>query len=162
MTELKSTGRQFDAPPVFETALSLQFEELEDFRTVHFGRFHELVRESFPIAEDHSRADRIVEEFPKALRPRLQLVPKPPGPERVWFRDRTDGTLLLQVQPDRFALNWRRSSDCEDYPSFVVNGKRFVEEFQRFVGFCSEQELGARPDQPVRTCLCEPDFPGTG
>ncbi|MEW4530889.1 TIGR04255 family protein [Maioricimonas sp. JC845] len=150
MTELKSTGRQFVSAPVYETALSFQFQELDGFRTVHFGRFHERIRSVYPVAEDHPRADRIVEVFPKPLHARIKLVHQEAGPERVWYRDDEDGTHLLQLQPDRFALNWRKSSESDAYPSFVTNGNMFLDEFRKFEQFCREEGLGR-----VRIDLCE-------
>lgn len=143
MTNLRSSGHDFQSPPVYETALAVQFEELVSFRTVHFGLFYESVASRFPVAEDQPRAEPIVETFPIVPRQlTLNLVQKNAGPERVWFRDEVDGAVLLQVQPDRFGLNWRRTSDDAEDPKFRQNGPRFLEEFGKFERFCEQQFLG--------------------
>lgn len=150
MTDLRSSDHRFHSPPVFETALAIQFDELETFKAAHFGLFYEKVASRFPIIEDQPRAEPIVERFP--LRPRhLQIgIKELRGPERVFFRDRDDGTFLLQLQPDRFGLNWSRATPEEKYPPFSQNGPIFIEEFKQFARFCEDQKLGMpRPN------LCE-------
>ena len=143
MTDLRSSDHRFHSPPVFETALAIQFNELESFKAAHFGLFYEKVASRFPIIEDQPRAEPIVERFP--LRPRqVQFGFKElRGPARVFFRDREDGNLLLQLQPDRFGLNWSRATPEEKYPPFGQNGPIFIEEFKQFAQFCEEQKLGA-------------------
>lgn len=152
MAELRSSGQRFRQPPVVETALAIQFEELVQFKTVHFGAFRQTVMDRFPVAIDQPRLDRIVETFPMVpVPPFLKLMATKAGPERVWFCNRTeDATLLLQVQPDRFGLNWRRTPDGTEYVRFGSNGPLFLEEFRKFEQFCADAELGdVKPD------LCE-------
>ncbi len=151
MTDLRSSGHSFRSPPVYETVLAIQFEELSAFRAIHFGLFYEAVARRFPVAEDQPRAEPIVETFP--ILPRqmtLMLEQKKTGPERVWFRDKSDGALLLQVQPDRFGLNWRRTSENEPYSRFDQNGPLFLEEFGKFERFCEDHALGK-----LQPNLCE-------
>ena len=151
MADLRSSRHQFRSPPVVETALAIQFAELRNFRTVHFGHFHRTIQDRFPVCEDHPRAEPISEEFPTVPRQlMLQLIQKKHGPERVWFRDNVEGTLLVQLQPDRFSLNWRQATPGGDYPSFMQNADVFLREFQLFQLFCGEQGIG-----PVTPNLCE-------
>lgn len=139
----------FRNPPVVETALSVQFENLRAFRTTHFGQFYTLVRERFPITEDKPRLEPVTESFPPLPRmPVLRIAPDSGGPGRVWFRD-SAGCTLLQVQPDRFGFNWCRNGDVE-YPRYASNQPRMFDEFDRFRAFCRTEGLGE-----VRPNLCE-------
>ena len=143
MAELHSSNHHFGSPPVYETALTVQFEELREFRTIHFGQFYSRISEDFPIAEDKPRAEPIREMFPKIFgSPQIHIIPKKHGPERVWYRDRRDGSFLLQLQPDRISLNWRKISDSEHYPSFAENGPLFLDAYRKFQDFCGNHDLG--------------------
>jgi uncharacterized protein (TIGR04255 family) len=151
MSDLRSSDHRFRSPPVVESALAVQFEEISLFRTVHFGLFHQAVRDQFPVAEDQSRAEAIFETFPIVPRPLgLKLIQKSAAPERVFFRDSTDGSRLIQLQPDRFGFNWRRTVDEERYPTFGEIGPLFLNEFQKFKDFCEQEGLGK-----LRPNLCE-------
>lgn len=150
MTELRSSDHRFLSPPVFETALAIQFDELDTFRAIHFGLFYERVAERFPIVEDLPRTEPIIERFPLQFRQMKFGIKESKGPERVFFRDKEDGALLIQLQPDRFGLNWSRASLNDPYPNFSQNGPLFLAEFAKFAQFCQDQKLGA-----LRPNLCE-------
>ena len=151
MSVLRSSHHRFLSPPVYETALAVQFEELLGFRSIHFGLFYSTIQDQFPFVEDQSRLQPILETFPPLPRNAgLQLVPNKGGPERVWYCDKTPATRLLQVQPDRFGLNWRRLSEAERYPSFEENGPLFLESLLAFESFCGSWNLGR-----LKPNLCE-------
>ena len=71
MSSLESSRHSFRRPPVYETALAVQFETLPSFRSIHFGLFYETIADRFPVAEDHPRSEPIMEAFP--------IVPRPMG-----------------------------------------------------------------------------------
>jgi uncharacterized protein (TIGR04255 family) len=143
-------GPSFRDPPVVETALSIQFDELPSFRSVHIGMYHATIKDRYPVVEDKPRLDRITESFPPAPRMQaLRIGPFDGRPGRVWFRDAADGCTLLQLQPDRFAFNWCRK-EGQEYPRHSSNQPRLLEEFERFRQFCRGSELGE-----VRPNLCE-------
>ena len=92
----------FRTPPVVETVLSIQFDELRSFRTTHFGMYHSTVKDRFPVVEDKLRLEPVIESFPRVPRMQaLRIAPAGGGPDRVWFRDAIDVCLMLQLQPDR-------------------------------------------------------------
>lgn len=146
-------GLSFRKPPVVETALSIQFEELRDFRTTHFGEYYSTVKERFPVVIEQRRLDHVVEAFPALPRiPALRIEPVVPRPGRVQFRDATDGCAMLQLQPDRFAFNWCRKEGLE-YPRYATNQPRLFDEFGRFCEFAAQHGLGdVKPD------LCEATY----
>lgn len=139
-------GPSFKNPPVVERVLCVQFEELQKFSTVHFGRYHELVRRRYPIVQDQPRLPPIVERFPgpRFTSPSLRFQDFPAS-QRVWFVNAEQPELqseLLQLQPDRFALNWRRPPGSGEYPRYPENEAKFLAEFDRLWAFCAEQQLG--------------------
>lgn len=142
------TSPEYERPPVIETALTIQFDELTGIGSVHFGRFHELVREDFPNAEDQPRVNRIVEPFP--LRERklgVKLVGIAPLP-RVWF-EAAEGRDLLQLQPDRLSYNWRKVPDVP-YPRYQTSARKFLRYLDLLIRFCADEGL---PE--IRPDLCE-------
>lgn len=151
-----SQSPQFSDPPVVETALGVQFDELSKMTASHLGLYYSLIRDQFPIAQDQSRLPFITELFP--ARPalpefKLQLVNAKPV-ERVWFTSKTNsgdpGDQLIQLQPDRFGFNWRKSHDGASYPSFSHHQPVWHQEFARFSEFCHQEGLGE-----VKPNLCE-------
>lgn len=137
----------FEKPPVVETAIGVQFAALPGFTQVHFGKYHCVVSERFPVAEDQPRLQRLSETFPR--QPRIQGIRFESAglPDRVFYRDRIDGSQLIQLQPDRFGFNWCKSVTEEHYPSFGVNSGTFLREYEGFVAFCRDNGLGeVRPD----------------
>lgn len=151
-TQLKNSHLHLENPPVVETAIGLQFEEILNFKTIHFGQYYETIADRFPLTSDQPRLEQITESFPNR---------KPgPGfgvrfensisPHRVWYTDKENGSFLLQLQPDRFGFNWRRGEEASEYPSFSENCNKCLEEFSSFQGFCHEKDLG-----DLQLNLCE-------
>jgi uncharacterized protein (TIGR04255 family) len=145
-----SASPAFERPPVVETALSVQFEELKQFTTVHFGLFYETIRDRFPEFEGQERLPPIVEAIPIQAKVRGIRLQAGPNVQRVWYRDAPEGAVLVQVQPDRFGFNWQKVDDEPSYPSYAKNSGMCLDEFQRFVQFAREHELG-----DVRPNFCE-------
>jgi uncharacterized protein (TIGR04255 family) len=140
----------FRDPPVVETALSIQFDELRNFRTTHFGMYHATVKDRFPVVEDKPRIEPVIESFPRVPRvPALRIAPAGGGPDRVWFIEPADGSMLLQLQPDRFVFNWCKK-EGQEYPRYESYRPRLLKEFEQFSNFAAGQELGE-----VKPNLCE-------
>ncbi|APZ95345.1 TIGR04255 family protein [Fuerstiella marisgermanici] len=141
MTRFTSSQHSFKNPPVYETALSVQFDELPGFSAVHFGEFHEIVRKEFPVAKDAARLQEVHEYFPFRAS-RIVLREQPVQPNRVMYCDAVDPQRLLQLQPDRIGYNWRRSDSGKPYPRFDDYADRFVSFVEQFKQFCSDRQLG--------------------
>jgi uncharacterized protein (TIGR04255 family) len=133
---------KYELPPVVEVAMSVQFDELPALQPVHYGLLWERLREDYPKTEHHPPLGSIVELYGKqgAQRATLQLESAMPI-GRCWFLSE-DGLRLIQVQPDRFVLNWRKLDTDTKYPSYESLRTRFVAELTRFLEFVSEQGLG--------------------
>jgi uncharacterized protein (TIGR04255 family) len=140
---MSSVSPKFENPPVVETAIGIQFSELADFKQSHFGWFHREIVDEYPYSEDQARLLRLSEVFPRSFRRHGIQLKQMSSPDRVLYRDNpNDPTKLVQVQPDRFGFNWRRSSDKAPYPSFVTNLAECLSKYARFSQFCESQGLG--------------------
>lgn len=111
----------FDFPPVSETAISIQFASpMVDIAVL--AAFTIAVRETAPHVSHQPVLPRMEETFnAPAPVPMFQFVDQAAGLPRTWFAG--DDGYLVQLQPDRMTLNWRRSGD--DYPGYASVRKRF-------------------------------------
>jgi len=143
----------FRYPPVVETALSVQFDELTNFRTTHFGKYHTSISDRFPVTQDKNRLEPVREFFPIGLRPQLPPLHFAKAalgePQRVWYQEAVNEGVMLQLQPDRFIFNWRKKEN-EAYPRYETNKPRLLEEYERFCTFVRDEQLGE-----VQPNLCE-------
>lgn len=135
---------KFDRAPVTEVALSLQFDPLPGLQIHHFGLLWNLYKERYPRVESHPPIDRAIEVFQRepVMRPAVtfELV-NPFMTPRVWFLSET-GSDLLQVQRDRFIVNWRKTKPEDTYPHFEQLRETMVQRFELFAGFVRENKLG--------------------
>lgn len=123
-------------PPINELALSVQLEAPKGFLTPHLGLLWAALRTEFPRIEEHLPLTPISEalEGPVAQRIGFEVVSevKPP---RLWFIDSAQ-TFLVQAQPDRIGINWRRIPEAATYPKFgAVMGrlKEVVSVYNKFI-----------------------------
>lgn len=119
-------------PPLIEVVFGVVFERLDELRAPHLGLFWAPFKEDFPKCEHQSRVGSFVFEGPQ-----LQL-PLP----RVWFVSK-DETFIIQVQDDRFLLNWRRTSAVQKYPEFASIKESFLSRFQEFHNFVHSSQIGS-------------------
>jgi uncharacterized protein (TIGR04255 family) len=135
----------FVSPPITEVALSIQFEELANFRVIHLGELWDrFVRTDFPTPEEQQAVPRAIEYFgiptPAGV-PQIQLLNVPPMPRYLFLNEK--GTVVLQVQQDRFTVNWRKRSPDDEYPRFEAIAKMFEDYAGRFAEFLKERNLGS-------------------
>lgn len=128
----------FDAPPVVETLLGVQFSSTKQFPTRLYTEYWKRIMSRFPSLELQGPLPAVTEEFgrPQALAFGIQLVQ---GDEsRYWYIDESE-TRLLQIQKDRFIHNWRRIKD-EPYPHYDDDIRpRFEKEWVEFCSFLSDR-----------------------
>lgn len=138
----------FDAPPVVEVSLSVQFDPLPNLRATQIGLLWNQFRDRFPKTEEHGPIDPQFELFgqQKSTRPRLELMETPPLP-RFWFLNEA-GTELIQVQNDRFIHNWRKAGEGASYPRYEKLRQTFEGELIEFWSIVEREKWGQlRPNQ---------------
>jgi len=134
----------FDNPPVTEVALSLQFDPLPGLQIHHFGLLWERYRDRFPKVESHPPIDRAIEVFQREplMQPAVsfELLNQLMTP-RVWFVSES-GAELVQIQRDRFIVNWRRVNAGDKYPHYEHIREMMEQQFSLFAAFVTEHKLG--------------------
>lgn len=139
----------FKRPPLVETAISVQFDTLEEFGNAHLGLFWNRVRDRFPDREDATPIEPQIERFgSQASRARLpEFRVAPPRPAARLQMASTDGHLMLQIQNGRLVFNWRRLKDGQ-YPTWKNVKPGFFDALGVFSDFLSGEGLGCiNPNQ---------------
>lgn len=118
---------KLDAPPITEVACGFIFEPIADLDPIVIGTYWERRRDDFPAREFHPPIADGPLVFPNV-------------PIRCWLVA-ADEIFLLQIQSDRFYVNWRRRG--ADYPRFSDHpGKAqgilslALNEYAKFSAFC--------------------------
>jgi len=112
MTGQNITLPTFDAPPVVEMVLALEFPLLESWDVLDFGFFWKSIEEEYPRYDIKppigAPSDSAIVIDPSQL---SQL------PLRCWFYHKSN-SKIIQVQADRFIYNWRRYITEDNYPRY--------------------------------------------
>ena len=134
----------FEKPPLVEVALSMQFEKLANFRAVHLGLlWQSLGRDRFPNFEEQPPVQETIERFGpvKATEfPKFELMDVPPVPRYLFVS--ADGTEVVQIQQDRFTVNWRKRNLTDVYPRFEALAAFFQTQVATFERFVTQNHLG--------------------
>jgi hypothetical protein len=125
------------SPPIVEVVCGLCFDPIPELDPIAVGKFWHDLRGEYP---KHAVQPAVTDQA-------SLMLAFGPGPLRSWFISTTD-EYVIQIQHDRFYLNWRKRD--AGYPRFNNYGQekgvmsRALEEFERFSTFCSEA-FGLRP-----------------
>lgn len=141
---------KFGAPPVVETALSVQFNSLAGFTAAHAGWFWKEYVEKLGGEGPSNQWKQVVEAA------RIPELYERFGSEDIWmppsvqFRQgvmaprvqiiRGDGERMLQVQDNRLIWNWQKRESA--YPSFDTLLPEFRNMLNAFELFCLEAGFG--------------------
>ncbi len=133
---------EFDAPPVVETLLGVQFQRLESWGVPHFGLFWQLVRDEYPQFEVQPPLNQQIERFGSDdIRAPSRLVLTQDPPVRCWFLNETGGRLL-QLQNGHFIHNWRLIGEHDAYPRYDQTIRpAFESEWRRFCEFLTSSRI---------------------
>lgn len=137
----------FENPPLKEVSFLVQFDPIPGFHIGMVGLLWEKFRKEFPLFEEAAPLVTEIEKF-GLLPPRrdiqFQVLGKPDTP-RAFFIS-TCKQWLIQVQADRFGLNWRQlDSAFPAYPRYRSTSARFFSELDKFKSFLKEQDLFLTP-----------------
>jgi len=131
---------EFENPPVSEVVLGVQFEPLLSWAVPHYGLYWARIRDEYPEAQVQPPVVRQVEIFGAARFKTHGTINLSVGPEnpRCWFLT-ADQTRLVQVQNDRFLINWRKVVGDEVYPRYEKAIRpKFAAEFARFMAYLKD------------------------
>ncbi|MDP2200824.1 MAG: TIGR04255 family protein [Methylicorpusculum sp.] len=139
----------FKTPPLNEVILTVQYDTIEAFNIATYGLLWEKFKAEFPKIEHYLPVEQNVEriggrhlisEFPrfKVMSPFLA----PPLP-RAWFLSESTQELL-QIQNDRFSMNWRRIDEQNnEYPHYEnYLRSKFLDNLNVLSAFYKENGVG--------------------
>ncbi len=143
---------EFDAPPLVESTLAIQFDAMGDLQAHHLGVFArdlELDGYLFEELDEELPREVLVERLtrPSVRRSlRLELAEAPPPPRlTLTSSNRRRG---LAVQRDLIEYSWWRAEPTELYPRYSALVGEFFPLVEAFDRFASERKLGhVRPRQ---------------
>ncbi len=126
----------YDHPPVVEFVAGVEFEDLQGWCTGHFGQFWSEIQADYPGTEDSMPLfDSNVGSG------KLMGAPLPLPPLRRVFLTSKGSNYVIQLQVDRFHLNWRRIREGDQYPRFEAVFSRFQNGWTRFIDFVGRSGL---------------------
>ncbi len=139
----------YDSPPVMETILGVQFEQLPNFKNAHLGAFwNSLDSLEWPIIEDAPFLPPQFERFEDAVQwhDGLQLRLKRETACRLQIKNNTQDRMI-QVQNSRLHFNWLGKPGGE-YPRY----KDVLDGFELSLGqlnhFLKKRDIGTiQPNQ---------------
>lgn len=126
----------FKLPPVIERVLGVHFAPIENWGVPHFGLLWQTMRTDYPkfsVQPPIASAAELESNF-------LRLDFRSEPDIRCWFLSETDDELI-QVQRDRFLLNWRRR-ESRDYPRYSPDLRNtFLSRWKAFTDFLKSENL---------------------
>ena len=130
---------RFDAPPVIETALGVEFSGLDNWGVPHFGLFWEHIRNRFPKWDVKAPLDSHIENLDnsdaKSGSP-IRILTEPDL--RCWFIGEDEKTLV-QIQKNRFIYHWRKTKAEDRYPHYNDTVRpAFEEVWKEFNNFVNQ------------------------
>lgn len=129
----------FASPPVNEVVLAVQFADDVIDEVGILNRYLPTIQAEFPKLEKQPPLPPMQEDLahpPGSGGPQIQFFQGPPA-TRYWFIS-ADDTLLIQVQSDRFILNWRQTDRNAEYPRYKKLRPAFERHFNDFLEHVSD------------------------
>jgi uncharacterized protein (TIGR04255 family) len=138
---------EFGNPPLNEVALGVQFTPAPKYSQIYSRDVWKLFEGGYPIVQEQGPLPPMFETFGFPSQPSIQFgLGNNAQHDRFWFIA-PENNKLIQFQPDRLHLNWRKVPDNgEVYPRF----DNMVLEFE--ANFISLQKLMVDFGAPSLTC----------
>jgi uncharacterized protein (TIGR04255 family) len=131
----------FDAPPVVEVVLGVQFRPLFGLRPIELAGLREQWRADYPLVQEQPALPPQVETA-SAGPQNVQFVVGPAIQTRLWFLNEAQ-TELVQLQHDRLIVNWRQTTLDTAYPRYPRVREVFERRFNDLQTFVTDGQLGA-------------------
>jgi uncharacterized protein (TIGR04255 family) len=136
---------KFDNPPVSEVAFGFQFAAAPVLSTVSIGMYCNSIKDRYPIIAEQVPLPDIPEPGLQLMFPRFEFASGLPPVRRVWMQTE-DHDWLVQIQENRFHVNWRRVSGRK-YPSFEMVSERFRAEWSHFLEWTKAAKIAVLPQR---------------
>jgi len=128
---------KFRNPPVVEVACGVSFNSIQGLDIQSVILLRDEFKKRFPTVEQHEILPVVIEEE-NTLRIDSSGIP------RMWFIS-NDNTRIIQLQGNRFLLNWRRfpRTSNDPYPRFPGVYGDFSQLYTQFQQFVRRRGLGS-------------------
>ncbi len=137
---------EYENPPLTEVVCGITFQNLEQFIAPHFGLLWQQFQPDFPRVEEVPPLASSIEIFEgQTLQGKLEFSGIPPLPRELFVSE--DENNVIQIQRDRFAHNWRKLHNENEYPRYANVIKSFQERFSVFENFIKEAGMQITPLQ---------------
>lgn len=119
MENLEAELPEFDAPPLNEVVLGIQFQPPTNYQQIQAFQVWELFRQEFPLVREHPPLPPQFETFGLPAFPQFSFnIGGGPVHDRFWFTQEGE-RQLIQFQQDRILHNWRKVDPHQtNYPRF--------------------------------------------
>jgi uncharacterized protein (TIGR04255 family) len=135
-------------PPVNEVVISISFQPQPVLEGPRLLIGLSRILADFPQVTEVAPYEMPAEQPPEEqvlqpAVPRIQFINSPQPQRRYWLTTSESSPLLLQIQSNYFAINWRRQEGGEDYPGF----ERLREIFHHYLSLFEEAAIsqGGKP-----------------
>lgn len=125
----------YDAPPLVEVAVSVQFDPPKRLNQAHLGAFWFTQKSEFPNVRAVQPIPTVTEVFAEQgqwLPPSLQLALTNEPESRLQMTS-SDDQWMCQIQRNRLVVNWRKRT--ADYPRFSATQDAFIKTWERWQDF---------------------------
>ncbi|MGA7088652.1 MAG: TIGR04255 family protein [Candidatus Dormiibacterota bacterium] len=130
----------FDAPPVSEVVLGIEFRPLFSLRPIELAGLRESWREAYPLVQEQPPLPSHIETPQGGQSVQFTIGPAPMT--RLWFMS-PDLSELVQIQQDRLSVNWRKAADDAKYPEYPALRRAFKRRLADLTAFVAARQIGA-------------------
>ncbi len=130
----------YSDPPLDEVVLGIQFSPVSRYGSIHAVKVWKLFSDEYPSVQEHPILDPQFETFGGAnvqAGPQFVFGESSVG-SRIWFLSE-DENHVVQFQPDRFILNWRRRPNVQPYPHFEGLAEAYLSNIRKLEEFFSNE-----------------------
>ena len=136
-----TTTVEFTHPPVVEVAIGVEFQPISGWGIAHFGLFWDEIRSTYPRCVPKPPLASQIELFGSPQRrPEITWQFVDSLNLRCWF-EHADNCHLLQVQENRFILNWKLGDPSAHYPKYENLRREFKLAWGGFSSFLVKNQL---------------------
>ena len=130
----------YENPPVVEVVCGVQFNPIDKFYAPYLGLLWEKFKPEYPRCNEVPPLAPLIERFDEEKHGGMELSNLPPLP-RIWFIHKNENGII-QVQRDRFLLNWRKIKATDEYPRYPFVIENYFSSLNQFTLFLEENGFG--------------------
>jgi uncharacterized protein (TIGR04255 family) len=130
----------FEAPPLVEVALGVQFAPVPALRPIELGPLRDQWRPDYPIVQEVTPLPPQIESEAPGL-PTVQFMVGGAPQTRLWFSNEAQSELV-QLQQDRLIANWRQTPQDSVYPRYDAVRALFSSRLEDLESFIHNRSLG--------------------